>query len=41
MKTGEKIKKNLRDVMALMTTKMSESAERMITSDLGKDRITR
>jgi len=34
MNTGEKIRKNLRDVMAAMTTNMSETADRMITREL-------
>ena len=36
MKTGEKMRKNLKDVIAAMTTKINETAERMITKDLNK-----
>jgi hypothetical protein len=36
MKTGEKMRKNLKDVIAAKTTKIKETAERMITKDLDK-----
>jgi hypothetical protein len=34
MKTGEKMRKNFKEVIAAITTKISERAERITTSDL-------
>ena len=34
IKTGEKMRKNFNDVMAEMTTKMRDTAERMTTREL-------